>query len=84
MWDQLRVVYRGANTAVTERGYGKNWVHLNPIGDQQLLMKIVLTDLGLEAYETPIGRNKTEEINTILDLNLEGENGDAADQVDNQ
>lgn len=47
-------------------------------------MKIVLTDLGLEAYETTIGRNKTEEINKILDLNLERENGDAADQVDNQ
>lgn len=47
-------------------------------------MKIVLTDLGQEAYETPIGRNKTEEINTILDINSEEENGDAADQVDNQ
>lgn len=49
MCDQLKVVYRGPNTAVTKRGYGRDGIHLNPIGDEKL-MKFILTDLGLEAY----------------------------------
>lgn len=34
-------------------------------------MKFILTYICLEAYETRIGDNKTEENNIVLDLNAE-------------
>lgn len=48
MCEQLKVVYRDPNEAVTARGYGRDGIHLNSLGDQQLT-NFILSDLGLQA-----------------------------------
>lgn len=50
MCDQLKLIYRDPNTAITQRGYGRDGVHLNSLGDQQLT-DFILSDLGVDTHE---------------------------------
>lgn len=47
MCDQLRLVYKDPNSAIIKRGLGRDGLHLNNVGLQQL-MSFIFTDLGME------------------------------------
>lgn len=47
MCDQLKLVFRNPNTAVTGRGIGRDGLHLNSLGERQLT-DFIMSDIGVQ------------------------------------
>lgn len=48
MCDQLKLVYGDPHADILPRGYGRDGIHLNSLGDEQLT-NFMITDLGLHS-----------------------------------
>lgn len=61
MFDQLHLVYRDPNTAVSKRVLGRDGIHLNNLGLQHLI-EYVFFNLGM-IHQVPAGTGpKSEEL----------------------